>query len=110
LEAWRASVDLARNVYELTKQYPKGELFGLISQMRRASVSIASNIAEGAARNGDKELLQFLYIALGSAGEVLIYRFFAREAAKDAKENPDESNRKNFANFAFSREIRISGT
>jgi four helix bundle protein len=70
LEVWRASIDLARNVYELTRQYPKDELFGLVSQMRRASVSIASNIAEGAARNGNKEFLQFLYIALGSASEL----------------------------------------
>lgn len=70
LEVWRASIDLARSVYDLTRQYPKEELFGLVSQMRRASVSIASNIAEGAARNGDKEFLQFLYIALGSASEL----------------------------------------
>lgn len=70
LEVWRASIDLARNEYELTRQYPKDELFGLVSQMRRASVSIASNIAEGAARNGNKEFLQFLYIALGSASEL----------------------------------------
>lgn len=70
LEVWRASIDLARSVYDLTRQYPKEELFGLVSQMRRASVSIASNIAEGAARNGDKEFMQFLYIALGSASEL----------------------------------------
>ena len=70
LEVWRASIDLARSVYEFTRQYPKEELFGLVSQMRRASVSIASNIAEGAARNGNKEFMQFLYIALGSASEL----------------------------------------
>ena len=70
LEVWRASVELAKNMYALTKRYSKEELFGLISQMRRSSVSIASNIAEGAARNGNKEFLQFLYIALGSASEL----------------------------------------
>lgn len=70
MEVWRVSIDLAKNVYDLTKQYPREELFGLVSQMRRSSVSIASNIAEGAARNGNKEFLQFLYIALGSASEL----------------------------------------
>ena len=70
LEVWRASIRLAKDIYELTKHYPKEELFGLVSQMRRAAVSVASNIAEGAARNGDKEFLQFLYIALGSASEL----------------------------------------
>ena len=63
LEVWRASIDLARSVYDLTRQYPKEELFGLVSQMRRASVSIASNIAEGAARNGNKEFREPLKIA-----------------------------------------------
>jgi four helix bundle protein len=70
LEAWRNAIDLARDVYEATKRYPREEQFGLISQMRRSVVSIASNIAEGAARNGRKEFVQFLYIALGSASEL----------------------------------------
>ena len=70
LEVWRAAIDLARDTYELTKAYPKEELYGIISQMRRSAVSIASNIAEGAARQGNKEFLQFLYIALGSASEL----------------------------------------
>lgn len=70
LEVWRASIDLARDVYELTRAYPKEEQYGIISQMRRAAVSVASNIAEGAARQGNKEFLQFLYIALGSASEL----------------------------------------
>ena len=70
LEARRLSIDLAKGVYEITKQYPKEELFGLSSQMRRSAVSIASNIAEGASRNGKKEFTQFLYIALGSASEL----------------------------------------
>lgn len=70
LEVWQASIGLAKDVYELTKHYPREERFGLVSQMRRAAVSVASNIAEGAARNGDKEFLQFLYIALGSASEL----------------------------------------
>ncbi len=70
LDVWRGSIELARIIYEITRQYPKGEQFGLTSQMRRSVVSIASNIAEGAARNGNKEFKQFLYIALGSASEL----------------------------------------
>ena len=61
---------MARDIYELTKAYPKEEQFGLTSQMRRSAVSIASNIAEGAARQGTKEFVQFLYVAVGSAMEL----------------------------------------
>lgn len=70
LDVWNGAVHLARDVYELTGSYPREEIFGLVSQMRRASVSIASNIAEGAARQGSKEFLHFLYIAAGSASEL----------------------------------------
>ena len=70
LEVWKKSVELAKEVYETTKGFPKDEIFGLTSQMKRASVSIASNIAEGAARKGQQEFVQFLYIAIGSASEL----------------------------------------
>ena len=70
LEVWKKSVELAKDVYEATKAFPKDEIFGLTSQMKRASVSIASNIAEGAARKGQREFVQFLYIAIGSASEL----------------------------------------
>ena len=73
LEAWRLAIDLARDVYEATKRYPREEQFGLVSQMRRSVVSIASNIAAGAAGNGRKEFVQFLYIALGSTRELDTY-------------------------------------
>jgi len=70
LEVWKKSVALAKNVYEAARDFPKDEVFGLTSQMKRASVSIASNIAEGAARKGQQEFVQFLYIAIGSASEL----------------------------------------
>ena len=64
------SMDLVEMVYNLTKTFPKEEQYGLTSQMRRSAVSIPSNIAEGAARKGNKEYVQFLYIALGSLSEL----------------------------------------
>ena len=70
LDVWRKSIDLVELIYSLTSSFPKSERFGLTSQMRRAAISISSNIAEGSARKGDKELLQFLNIALGSLAEL----------------------------------------
>jgi four helix bundle protein len=70
LEAWKLAMGLVRNVYTLTQTFPKEEMFGLTSQLRRAAVSIPSNIAEGAARAGEKEFAQFLNIARGSLSEL----------------------------------------
>ena len=70
LEVWKKSMDLVVRLYQITKPFPDSEKYGLTSQMRRAAVSITSNIAEGAARKGNKELLQFLYIAIGSLSEL----------------------------------------
>lgn len=70
LNVWKKSMNLVILTYRLTNQFPKEELFGLASQMRRAAVSIPSNIAEGHGRNSDKELIRFLYISLGSASEL----------------------------------------
>jgi four helix bundle protein len=70
LDVWKKSMDLVEVTYKLTQQFPDNEKFGLTSQMRRSAVSIPSNIAEGAARKGDKELIQFLYIAIGSISEL----------------------------------------
>ena len=70
LDAWRKSLDLVETVYKVTKAFPQEELYGLTNQLRRAAVSIPSNIAEGAARGSKKEFIQFLHIALGSLSEV----------------------------------------
>ncbi|TDE53950.1 four helix bundle protein [Flavobacterium sp. GT3P67] len=70
LDVWKKSMDLVVKVYQITQLFPDSEKYGLTSQMRRAAVSIPSNIAEGAARKGDKELMQFLYIAIGSLSEL----------------------------------------
>lgn len=70
LKVWQEAVELSVICYDVTKRFPREEQFGLVSQMRRAAISIASNIAEGAARTGSKEFVQFLYISLGSASEL----------------------------------------
>ena len=70
LKVWQKSVSLATNIYELTKTFPQEERFGITSQIRRAVVSISSNIAEGAGRGSKKEFAQFLSIAYGSCYEL----------------------------------------
>ena len=70
LKIWQDSIELAVEIYKLTKEFPIDERFGLTSQMNRCSVSVSSNIAEGAGRNNPKEFRQFLGIALGSACEL----------------------------------------
>ena len=70
LDAWKLSVEWVVLIYQLTSTFPKEEVFGLTNQIRRAAVSIPSNIAEGAARNSNKELIQFLHISLGSQQEL----------------------------------------
>ena len=70
LIVWQKALELAVKVYEVTKKYPKEEMFGITSHMRRASVSISSNIAEGSLRGSKKEYTQFLCIALGSSAEL----------------------------------------
>lgn len=70
LKVWKEAIALAKDVYVLTKTFPEDERFGLISQLRRAVISISSNIAEGAGRNNKKEFNQFIGIALASSFEV----------------------------------------
>lgn len=70
LEAWKSAMTLVSDIYRITQNFPKDELYGLTSQMRRAAVSVPSNIAEGAARTGQKEFAQFLSVAKGSLSEL----------------------------------------
>ena len=70
LRVWQEAVNLAESCYRLTKTFPKEELYGLTTQIRRASVSIAANIAEGYGRKTRGEYIQFLYIAQGSLKEL----------------------------------------
>ena len=70
LDVWKESMKLAKQMYLATAKFPKEETYGLVSQIRRSAISIPSNIAEGAARNSNKEFIQFLYISLGSLSEL----------------------------------------
>ena len=70
LDAWKESMKLVQLVYELTQGFPNEEKFGLVSQLRRTSVSIPSNIAEGHSRNSNKDYKRFVEIALGSTLEL----------------------------------------
>lgn len=70
LIVWQKSMELVTGIYNLTETFPKGELYGLVSQMRRCAVSIPSNIAEGRRRSTGKDYRQFLIIAYGSGAEL----------------------------------------
>ncbi len=70
LDVWKKSMALVLDVYKNTQNFPSHELYGLTSQIRRSAVSIPSNIAEGAARNSDKDFIRFCYISLGSLAEL----------------------------------------
>ena len=70
LKLWQESMILVEDVYKIAASFPKEEMFGLTSQIKRSVVSIPSNIAEGAGRKGKTEFIRFLYIALGSKSEL----------------------------------------
>lgn len=70
LDAWKFSINLTTDIYTITKEFPKEEMYGLTNQIKRSAISIPSNIAEGCARQSAKETVQFLYISLGSLAEL----------------------------------------
>lgn len=70
LIVWQKSVVFVTDIYTFSRSLPEDEKFGLVSQLRRAAVSIPVNISEGAARHSGKEFIQFLYVSLGSASEI----------------------------------------
>jgi four helix bundle protein len=94
LQAWQEAMQLVKDVYAVTASFPKEEIYGLTSQIRRAAVSIPSNIAEGAARTGPKEFLRFLSIARGSLSELETQIILAKEL-NFMKSNTELLNRLN---------------
>jgi len=79
LEVWKLSIELVKEIYRITEKFPPSESYGLTNQIRRAAVSIPSNIAEGQERNSAKEFRQFLAIALGSVAEIETQLIIAKE-------------------------------
>ena len=79
LKVWQKSVELVKDIYKVTSQFPQSEIYSLTSQIRRSCISIPSNIAEGKGRNGIKEFINFLHIALGSLYELKTQLFIAKE-------------------------------
>lgn len=90
LRVWRESKALAVQVYRLTQDWPVSEQFGLTSQMRRAAVSVASNIAEGSARGTHAELARYIRIALGSLAELQTQLEIAREVLPECFRSSDQ--------------------
>jgi four helix bundle protein len=70
LDVWRKSIDLTKDLYSATREFPEDKRFGLVFQIRMAGVSLCSNIAEGHTRRTTRDFIQFLYIAKGSAAEI----------------------------------------
>jgi four helix bundle protein len=70
LDIWKKAIELVKDVYKVTEKFPKQEIYGLVSQMRRSAISIPSNVAEGFRRYHNKEYKQFLYVTLGSCAEL----------------------------------------
>jgi four helix bundle protein len=89
LLVWQKSMELNKLIYRHTAKFPKEEMFGLTSQMRRAAISISSNIAEGQARNSTGEFIQFLGIAKGSLAELETQIMLSHELKYFSKENSE---------------------
>lgn len=79
LDVWKKAIELVKDIYRFTKDFPKEEMYGIVSQMRRSAVSIPSNIAKGKTRQHVNEYVQFLYIALGSCSELETQVIVAKE-------------------------------
>ena len=110
LNVWKKSMNFVKHVYQATETFPKSEIYGLSSQMRRSAVSIPSNLAEGAARKGKKEFSQYLNIAQGSISEIdkqielsFILNFIEKDVYNDLM---DELNTISKMLFGLSRSLK----
>jgi len=113
LKIWQKSHGLALAVYKATKVFPKEEAYGLTSQIRRSSISIAANIAEGCGRYGDAELARFFQISMGSASELEYHLLFANDLgllkAKDYRQLADDVGEVKRMLTAFIQKLRADG-
>lgn len=109
---WQKAVDLGVKVYEITKSFPKDEMYGLTSQMRRSAVSISSNIAEGAGRNSKKDFNYFLSISYGSSCELETQAIIAERVnlignhiLKEIQQDIDEIQK---MNWSLKRSLKLT--
>jgi four helix bundle protein len=79
LDIWKKGIEVVKDIYKLTEKFPRQEIYGLVSQMRRSAISIPSNVAEGFKRYHNKEYKQFLHITLGSCAELETQITIAKE-------------------------------
>ena len=79
LNIWKVGIELVKDIYKSTEKFPKQEMYGIVSQMRRSAISIPSNVAEGFKRYHNKEYRQFLYVTLGSCAELETQVTIAKE-------------------------------
>lgn len=100
LDVWCKGIEIVKDIYDVTKSFPKPEMYGLTSQVQRAAVSVPSNIAEGFNRFHNKEYKQFLYIALGSCAEVethieiaVMLGYISKEDKKDLLDKIEHESR-----------------
>jgi len=107
LTVWQNSIEFSKNIYELTKYFPKEEFYGLTSQIRRAAVSISLNIAEGKGRYHKKEFIQFLYLARGSLYEVITCLKLAQQLNYLPKNL--EPRAMSLIQYAFTIQSQLSG-
>ena len=89
LNVWISSISLVKNIYNLTRKFPKEEMFVLTQQLRRAAISIPSNIAEGAGRNSNAQFKNFLQISIGSCFEVETQLIISKELENISEEELD---------------------
>ena len=92
LDVWKYAHELAKDIYKKTKSFPKHEIYGLTSQIRRAAVSVPTNIVEGYSRKGDKELSHFTNISLGSLAETKYLLYFSNRLEYLKEDNYNEIN------------------
>jgi four helix bundle protein len=110
LKVWQKADELALQVYDITKRFPKDEMYGLTSQLRRAALSIPTNIVEGYARKGDKELARFMSISIGSLAEVEYLLSFSKRLGylEEAKYNKTEKLRSEVGSLLWSFYRKVS--
>jgi four helix bundle protein len=112
LQVWQKAHALVLEIYMVTREFPQSELYGLTSQLRRAAMSIPSNIAEGCGRNSENELLRFMVIAQGSTSEVEYQLLLAKDLGWLKVDKYDEFNIKvnEIKRMLFSYQKRIKET